>query len=195
MRIAKALFLTLMIGASLPASLAQAETLKVAGPWEITGVEPAQTGYVFTRLQVAETLVTTDKEGALVPGLAENWTVSQDGLVWTFTLRGNAQFHDGTPATAEAAVASLQRALAGVGVLSQAPISEINVEGSFTLADKVITTEFTSGTWATCSGTLPTYILNRFEFRRDRDALFLTGNDLTPFAQCSGEGELHFVAE
>lgn len=69
MRVAKALFLTLMLGASLPAGFAQAESLKVAGPWEITGIEPAQTGYVFSRLQVAETLVTTDKQGALVPGL------------------------------------------------------------------------------------------------------------------------------
>ncbi|WP_437406581.1 hypothetical protein [Sinorhizobium meliloti] len=73
MRITKALFLTLMLGASLPATFAQAEALKVAGPWEITGIEPAQTGYVFSRLQVAETLVTTDKQGALVPGLAESW--------------------------------------------------------------------------------------------------------------------------
>lgn len=129
MRITKALFLTLLLGASLPTTFAQAETLKVAGPWEITGIEPSQTGYVFSRLQVAETLVTTDKEGALVPGLAERWSVSEDGLTWTFNLRGNAVFHDGTPVTAEAIAASLQRALAGVGGLSQAPISEIAVEG------------------------------------------------------------------
>lgn len=129
MRIAKALFLTLMLGASMPAAHVNAEPLKVAGPWEITGIEPAQTGYVFSRLQVAETLVTTDRQGALVPGLAESWSVSEDGLVWTFKLRGNAAFHDGTPVTADATVASLQRALAGVGVLSQAPIGEISVEG------------------------------------------------------------------
>ncbi|TDX76160.1 extracellular solute-binding protein (family 5) [Neorhizobium sp. R1-B] len=94
----------------------------MAGPWEITGIEPAQTGYVFSRLQVAETLVTTDRQGTLVPGLAESWTVSEDGRVWTFKLRGNAQFHDGTPVMAESTVASLQRALADVGVLSQAPV-------------------------------------------------------------------------
>ncbi|WP_437406582.1 ABC transporter substrate-binding protein, partial [Sinorhizobium meliloti] len=55
--------------------------------------------------------------------------VSEDGLVWTFKLRGNAAFHDGTLVTAEATVASLQRALAGVGVLSQAPIAKISIEG------------------------------------------------------------------
>lgn len=130
MRLAKALVLTLMLGASMPMNHAHAETLKVAGPWEITGIEPAQTGYVFSRLQVAENLVTTDKDGALRPGLAEKWSVSDDGLTWTFTIRGNAVFHDRSAVTAETAAASLQRALAGVGVLSQAPIADITSEGA-----------------------------------------------------------------
>ncbi len=130
MRTIQALFLTLALAAPLSVSSAYAKALKVAGPWEITGIEPAQTGYVFSRLQVAETLVTTDKQGALVPGLAEKWAVSDDGLTWTFKLRGNAVFHDGTAVTAETAAASLQRALAGVGVLSQAPIAEIASDGS-----------------------------------------------------------------
>ena len=129
MRIANALSLTLALGAPLAANPANAEPLKVAGPWEITGIEPAQTGYVFSRLQVAETLVTTDKQGALVPGLAQTWAASDDGLTWSFMLRSNAVFHDGTPVTAEAAAASLQRSLAGVGVLAQAPIAAIASEG------------------------------------------------------------------
>jgi len=35
-----------------------------------------------------------------VPGLAESWTASDDGLVWTFKLVENATFHDGKPVTA-----------------------------------------------------------------------------------------------
>lgn len=35
-----------------------------------------------------------------LPALAESWTVSKDGLLWTFTLRKNALFSDGSPITA-----------------------------------------------------------------------------------------------
>ena len=106
-----------------------AKPLKVVGPWEIAGIDPAQSGYVFSRLQVAETLVTADTSGRLVPALAAAWSVSDDGLVWRFTLRPDAVFHDGTPVTAEAATASLERARAGVGVLTQVPIAGIAGDG------------------------------------------------------------------
>lgn len=35
-----------------------------------------------------------------VPALAESWTVSKDGLEWTFRIRGNARFENGDPVTA-----------------------------------------------------------------------------------------------
>ena len=50
-----------------------------------------------------DTLVTFKKgEAEIVPWLAERWEVSEDGLVWTFTLREGVRFHDGTPLDAEA---------------------------------------------------------------------------------------------
>jgi peptide/nickel transport system substrate-binding protein len=38
----------------------------------------------------------------LVPGLAKSWEISRDGLTYTFNLRENVKFHDGTPFTADA---------------------------------------------------------------------------------------------
>src|SRR5262245_49864924 len=38
----------------------------------------------------------------LVPGLAQSWDISKDGLTYSFKLRPNVTFHDGTPFNAEA---------------------------------------------------------------------------------------------
>jgi peptide/nickel transport system substrate-binding protein len=46
---------------------------------------------------------------SFIPGLAVSYEVSEDGLKWTFHLRKNAVFHDGTPVTAYAVKASIER--------------------------------------------------------------------------------------
>ena len=45
-------------------------------------------------------LITFDPAGKPIPGIAERWTSSPDGLVWTFFLR-EARWSDGVPLTAE----------------------------------------------------------------------------------------------
>ena len=35
----------------------------------------------------------------IAPGIADSWSVTDDGLTWTFKLRDDVQFHDGTPLT------------------------------------------------------------------------------------------------
>ena len=46
------------------------------------------------------------------PALATDWSVSDDGLVWTFKLRKGVTFHDGEPFNAAAAKAALERTIA-----------------------------------------------------------------------------------
>ena len=55
--------------------------------------------------QVFEGLVKFDKDTTNpVPSLAEKWTTSADGKVWTFTLRKGVKFHDGADFNADAVV-------------------------------------------------------------------------------------------
>lgn len=100
----------------------------VAAPWHVSGMEPSQDGYTYLRMQVGETLVGADVNGILEPALARDWGVSDDGLAWTFHLRQGVSFHDGTPLTAEAAVASLRRAQGKPGIIGKAPITAIEAE-------------------------------------------------------------------
>ncbi|MEM7800536.1 MAG: peptide ABC transporter substrate-binding protein [Chloroflexota bacterium] len=55
-------------------------------------------------------LVRLTPELQVVPDLAETWSVSSDGTVYTFTLRENLTFADGTPITASSVVESWERA-------------------------------------------------------------------------------------
>lgn len=55
-------------------------------------------------------LFTDDPEGRPIPGMAEDWTVSDDGLVWTFTLR-EATWSDGVAVTAGDFVFAVRRLL------------------------------------------------------------------------------------
>ncbi len=55
-----------------------------------------------------ETLVAVDKDGQLVPGLAQSWQAINP-TTWEFKLRPGVKFHDGSPLTAEDVVFSLDR--------------------------------------------------------------------------------------
>jgi peptide/nickel transport system substrate-binding protein len=59
-------------------------------------------------------LVAMDPESlAVVPALASTWTVSPDGLLYTFRLRRDAVFHNGRAVTADDVAWSFRRLLAG----------------------------------------------------------------------------------
>ncbi len=58
-----------------------------------------------------EGLVMQDKDANLIPGAAESWTVSDDGTVYTFNLRKDGVWSDGSPVTADDFVYSFRRLL------------------------------------------------------------------------------------
>ena len=60
-------------------------------------------------LHTFETLLIFDQEGKIIPGQAESYEVSEDGLKWTFTLRDGLKWSDGTPLTANDFVYSWKR--------------------------------------------------------------------------------------
>ncbi|MEX2423390.1 MAG: ABC transporter substrate-binding protein [Acidimicrobiia bacterium] len=57
--------------------------------------------------QYLDSMVSQDREGNIHPWLATEWEVSDDGLTWTFHLRDDVVFTDGTPFNAEAVKANL----------------------------------------------------------------------------------------
>lgn len=85
------------------------------GANEIVVLDPyTGNGNVFTQCisQSYEGLVDLDADGNLIPRLATDWAYSEDGLEYTFNLRDDVTFHDGSPLTAADVVYSMNRFLA-----------------------------------------------------------------------------------
>lgn len=101
---------TLAIGA--PHVHAQDKVLKVSLSTELQILDPIVTrinsARVFAYL-VYDTLVGMDSEGHFKPQMLDRWTVSEDKLAYTFTLRDGLEWSDGTPVTSEDCVASIER--------------------------------------------------------------------------------------
>jgi peptide/nickel transport system substrate-binding protein len=77
--------------------------LRVTDPILTTAYITRDHGYM-----VYDTLVATDANFKVQPQMAD-WKISDDKLVYTFTLRDGLKWHDGAPVTAEDCVSSLKR--------------------------------------------------------------------------------------
>ena len=83
---------------------------------------------------IFEGLVKPDENGDLMKALASDYTISEDGLVYTFTLREGVKFHNGNAVTAEDVKYSLERAS---GLLDGTPlISSLSVLTSVEILDE-----------------------------------------------------------
>ncbi|MDI9395560.1 MAG: ABC transporter substrate-binding protein [Euryarchaeota archaeon] len=110
------------------------QTLTISGQWSPNTIDTHLSGYISQRLGYVETLVGVNYEGKIIPNLAKSWEVSSDGKDWTFSLRENVRFHDGTPFTAGTMKASLERSFAkSEPIFGKIPVSSIEAPDDLTL--------------------------------------------------------------
>ena len=125
------------------AGLLLATTMAAAQPTEIrigVALEPpaldptagaAEAIDVVVYQNIFEGLTRIDQNGAVQPGLAESWTISEDGLSYRFSLHDGVTFHDGTSFDAEDVKFTFDRLLAEDSVNAQkalyAPITAVTV--------------------------------------------------------------------
>ena len=102
----------LLAALSLPAS---AQVLQLGVDGSPVGLDPhlvtAFNSFQIVNGTIYEGLTAIDKDLRTVAGLAEKWEVSADAKTYTFTLRANAKFHDGSAVTADDAASSLKRVM------------------------------------------------------------------------------------
>ncbi len=101
----------LVLPAGVPATAADTAVLKIGTTQDLDSLNPYQTallvGYEIFTLNY-DMLVGFGPNNETVPGYADTWTQSADGLTWTFKIREGMKWSDGQPATAEDAAWTLQ---------------------------------------------------------------------------------------
>ena len=88
------------------------QTLRVIVQADLRILDPIWTTATITRnfgYMVYDTLFALDSGLKPRPQMVDRWTVSEDRLTYTFTLREGLRFHDGQPVTSSDCVASLER--------------------------------------------------------------------------------------
>jgi len=139
----KSLVLAASSALALTAGMAMAkDSIIVAMQLEPPHLDPtsAAAGAIDSVLysNVFEGLTRFMGDGAVVPGLAESWKISDDGLTYTFKLHSGVMFHDGTTMDAEDVKFSLNRARAEDSTNAQkslfAGISSVEVINPQTVA-------------------------------------------------------------
>jgi peptide/nickel transport system substrate-binding protein len=97
-----------------PAPSDVADTLVIAIAEDTASLDPGRSFETLPSIihkATYQTLVTfpADSVESVIPNLASSWEISEDGLVYTFTIDENARFSDGAPVTAEDVVFSFNR--------------------------------------------------------------------------------------
>src|SRR5256885_2173882 len=92
--------LVLLVLVPLPLTHAQPKSggeLALVSTEEPDTLDPQKTGTAITgqlMRYLGDTLITKDLKGNYIPALARSWTVSGDGLTWTFQLRNDVKFQE-----------------------------------------------------------------------------------------------------
>ena len=103
---------TLAIWGLLGAPAMAQTTLRMVSHADIKILDPIWTTALISRnfgYMVYDTLFATDADLKVQPQMAEKYTVSDDKLIWTITLRDGLVWSDGTPVTSDDCIASIKR--------------------------------------------------------------------------------------
>jgi peptide/nickel transport system substrate-binding protein len=118
--------------AAAPALAAEGELrwglhVTLAAKW----LDPAETEAFNTPYMVLyavhDALVKPMPAGMITPSLAESWSEGKDHLSYTFALRKNAKFHDGSPLTADDVKFSFERYKGASATLLKEKVKEVQV--------------------------------------------------------------------
>jgi peptide/nickel transport system substrate-binding protein len=126
-------------GSSGSGSASTSSTLVIANAVKVDTLDPEANSVnesIWLDQNLYSRLLQPNATGTgLLPDLASSWTISKDGLTYTFHLRPDAKFSNGTPVTADDVVYSIDRSrkFAGGWGFLLTPVKTITASGAHTV--------------------------------------------------------------
>ncbi len=162
-----------LLAGTFLAGSAAAATLEIAIDSAPAGLDPhlitAFNSVLIVQANIYQGLTELDSSLAVIPGLAESWEVSDDGLTYTFRLRSGVTFHDGSAFDAEDVAASIRRVLNPE--IASPLASRINPISAVEAVDPLTVRLTLSAPFAPLLSSLATIAMVPAEVETDKDAL------------------------
>jgi len=119
----KSACLAVLLASTAPVLAQDANAVTFVQAVEPQGLDPTVSSPVaagqVTWQNVFEGLVAIDRDGRIVPQLATEWTISEDGLTYTFKLRDGVSFQNGVAFDATTAKFTLERIIGEASINGQ----------------------------------------------------------------------------
>ena len=124
---------------SVAASAEKRDDINIYSEGVFTSMDPHGPGaFTYTNLyvmnQIYEPLVMVENDGSITPVLATEWSISEDGKVYSFTLREGVKFHNGEELKGSDVAYSYERAMSLPGLETYyRPIESVVATGDYTV--------------------------------------------------------------
>lgn len=138
------------------AAPSEPETLVVAVPSDVASLDLGKETFfdeAAILANVYDSLTVRGADGSVQPGLATEWSVSEDGMTWTIALREGVLFHSGEEMTSEDVAYSIERHLdpnfpGNISTVSYGTVESVDVVDDYNLVVNLIESnaQFMQGT-------------------------------------------------
>ncbi|MBU2644496.1 hypothetical protein KKI24_07275 [bacterium] len=114
-------------------------TLRVMSQTDISSLDPHKLGWQNHEIarQIFEGLLAVDEGLKVIPGLAESWKISENGLVYTFKLHHGIKFHNGKEMTSADVKATFERVKQSAIGSQFASVESIDTPDAYTVVMKL----------------------------------------------------------
>lgn len=149
---------TILFAQPIEAAPKPEQLILALGGEPTTGYDPTLGWGRYGALLFQSTLLTRDENYNIIKDLAQEYNLSEDGLVWSFKIRQDVKFNDGQPLTAADVVYTFQTAAKSAGLVDLSSMESIIATSTYELEIHLKKPEITFSDYLWSLGIVPKHL-------------------------------------